>query len=205
MNGKENKMTNILIIGATGSLGQSLRRELSTTNHKITLFSRSAGRLSDLRVNETAMAGSVTNPIDLESILAEQEIVFATLFGNLTKMAEDLTVAMEETKVKRLIFISSMGIYNEIPSSVDASGNLKNNPMLKDYRNAADVVEQSSLDYTIIRPGWFDNGPDDYKITHKGEPFRGYAVSRGAISKLVHQIIENPQLYSNESIGISRP
>lgn len=112
---------------------------------------------------------------------------------------------MEETKVKRLIFISSMGIYNEIPSSVDASGNLKNNPMLKDYRNAADVVEQSSLDYTIIRPGWFDNGPDDYKITHKGEAFRGYAVSRGAISKLVHQIIENPQLYSNESIGISRP
>ncbi|MFK4964906.1 NAD(P)H-binding protein [Lactococcus garvieae] len=198
-------MVNVLIIGATGSLGRSLRRELSNTNHKVTLFSRSVTQLSDLGVNETAIAGSVTNPIDLSSILTGQDIIFAALSGNLTKMAKDLTAAMEETKVKRLIFISSMGIYNEIPSSVDSSGNLKNNPMLKDYRNAADIVEQSSLDYTIIRPGWFDNGTDDYKITHKGEPFRGYAVSRGAISKLVHQIIEKPQLYSNESIGISRP
>lgn len=198
-------MVNVLIIGATGSLGRSLRRELSNTNHKVTLFSRSVTQLSDLRVNETAIAGSVTNPIDLSSILTGQDIIFAALSGNLTKMAEDLTAAMEETKVKRLIFISSMGIYNEIPSSVDSSGNLKNNPMLKDYRNAADIVEQSSLDYTIIRPGWFDNGTDNYKITHKGEPFRGNAVSRGAISKLVHQIIEKPQLYINESIGISRP
>lgn len=198
-------MVNVLIIGATGSLGRSLRRELSNTNHKVTLFSRSVTQLSDLGVNETAIAGSVTNPIDLVSVLTGQDIVFAALSGNLTKMAEDLTAAMEETKVKRLIFISSMGIYNEIPYSVGTSGNLKNNPMLKDYRNAADIVEQSSLDYTIIRPGWFDNGTDDYKITHKGEPFRGNAVSRGAISKLVHQIIEKPQLYSNESIGISRP
>lgn len=161
--------------------------------------------MSDLGVNEIAIAGSVTNPIDLASVLTGQDIVFAALSGNLTKMAEDLTAAMEETKIKRLIFISSMGIYNEIPSSVGTSGNLKNNPMLNDYRNAADIVEQSSLNYTIIRPGWFDNGTDNYKITHKGEPFRGNAVSHGAISKLVHQIIEKPQLYINESIGISRP
>lgn len=198
-------MVNVLIIGATGSLGRSLRRKLSNTNHKVTLFSRSVTQLSDLGVNEIAIAGSVTNPIDLASVLTGQDIVFAALSGNLTKIAEDLTAAMEETKIKRLIFISSMGIYNEIPSSVGTSGNLKNNPMLKDYRNAADIVEQSSLNYTIIRPGWFDNGTDNYKITHKGEPFRGNAVSRGAISKLVHQIIEKPQLYINESIGISRP
>ena len=89
---------------------------------------------------------------------------------------------------KRLIFISSMGIYNEIPRSV-GGGNLNENSMLKPYREAADIIEASDLDYTIIRPGWFDEGSDNYKITKKGQPFGGHDVSRQAIANLVLKLI----------------
>lgn len=198
-------MANVLIIGATGSLGRELRKELKTTNHKLTLFSRSVGRLQNLTSNELAIEGSVMNPIDLVNILDGQDIVFAALSGNLTKMAEDLTAAMEESSVRRLIFISSMGICDEIPASVGVGGNLRNNPALKDYRKAADIIEKSQLDYTIIRPGWFDNGANNYEITYKGEEFGGHDVSRGAIAKLIHLMIDDPNLYVNESIGINRP
>lgn len=198
-------MANILIIGATGSLGKALRNELYNSSHTVTLFSRSVSNLANLGAHEKIIEGSVMNPIDLSIALEGQDIIFASLSGDLTKMSENLVSSMKEMRIKRLIFISSMGIYNEIPVSVGSGGNLSNNSVLKVYRNSADVIEKSNLDYTVIRPGWFDNGSDDFEITHKGEPFGGHDVSRGAIAKLVHQIIENPNLYKNESIGINRP
>ena len=76
-------------------------------------------------------------------------------------MAKSIIDSMKACGVRRIIFISSMGIYNEIPPSV-GGGNLKENSMLRPYRAAADVIEGSGLDYTVIRPGWFDEGSDNY-------------------------------------------
>ena len=98
-----------------------------------------------------------------------------------------------------------MGIYNELPERIGVDGNLEYNPVLQCYREGADVIESSGLNYTIIRPGWFDNGPADYEITHKGEMFGGRNVSRWAIADLVYKILESPNCYSCESIGINRP
>ena len=66
---------------------------------------------------------------------------------------------MKRQKVARLIFITSMGIYNEIPNSIGVGGNLEYNPVLRPYRDAADKIETTDLDYTIIRPGKFMRGP----------------------------------------------
>ena len=118
--------------------------------------------------------------------------------------ARSIVTAMEKTGVARLIFISSMGIYDEIPDSL-GGGNVSQNPVLRPYREAADVIESSSLDYTVIRPGWFTSGPVDYEVTHKGEPFGGHDVSVGSIADAVRKIIEDPALYSHDSIGINRP
>jgi uncharacterized protein YbjT (DUF2867 family) len=120
-------------------------------------------------------------------------------------MAQALVDGMDEAGVQRLLFISSMGIYNEIPASVGASGNLDSNPMLSSYRRAADIIEASGLNYTVIRPGWFDSGNDtDYQITHKGEAFGGHDVSRVSIADLVLRLAHDPKLGSRDSLGINR-
>lgn len=87
--------------------------------------------------------------------------------------------------------------YNEIPASIGASGNLRSNPVLQTYRNAADIIEASDLNYTVIRPGWFTSGPVDYEVTHKGEPFGGHNVSVASIA--------DPNLDSRDSIGLNIP
>jgi uncharacterized protein YbjT (DUF2867 family) len=70
--------------------------------------------------------------------------------------------------VKRLIFISSMGIYGEVPGALYGS-------VLDPYRDSAAVIEQSDLDYTILRPGWFTHDDEvSYQITQKGEAFKGH-------------------------------
>ena len=199
-------MTNVLIIGATGSVGSVTRQYfLDHTDDQLTLMARNTRRLGQLSDRERAVAGSVTDTATLTAALKGQDVVFAALSGNLAGMAKGLVAAMDETGVKRLLFIASMGIYNEIPASVGASGNLATNPMLQGYRNAAEVVEASDLNYTVIRPGWFDNGNDtDYQVTKKGEPFGGHDVSRKSIADLVVRLAHDETLGARDSLGINR-
>jgi uncharacterized protein YbjT (DUF2867 family) len=104
----------------------------------------------------------------LKDAIAGQDIVYVNLAGNLEAMAKNIVKAMHETGVKRIIAISSIGIYNEPLKSV-----------LIPYRRLADVIESSGLDYTILRPDWFTDANEiDYVITHKGEPETGSAISR---------------------------
>ena len=201
-------MTNILIIGATGSVGRVTRKMfLEETDDHLALFSRHSNRLDPLDpAKETSISGDVMNPSDLDNAIKDQDVVFASLSGNLEKMAQAIVDSMNRVGIKRLIFITSMGIYNEIPASIEASGNLRTNPILQTYRDAANVIESSDLDYTIIRPGWFDNSNDtDYEVTLKGDPFGGHDVSRKSIADLVIKLAHDPALYVKNSVGIHRP
>ena len=193
----------VLIIGATGSIGSKVRKTLlQTTNYKLTLFSSSAGNLPITPNREIGVSGNVMNKNELMKVIPNQDAVFAALSGDLGGMARNIVDTMKSCGVRRIIFISSMGIYNEIPRSI-GGGNLNENSMLRPYREAADVIESSGLDYTVIRPGWFDEGSDNYEITRKGEKFKGHDVSRQAIANLVVKCINGFGI--GESLGINRP
>ncbi|AVK60930.1 NAD(P)-dependent oxidoreductase [Lactobacillus sp. CBA3605] len=198
-------MQKVLILGATGSVGAITRDYLlAHSDDQLTLFSRRANQLVTDDGRETVIQGDVNQVAQLATAMAGQTVVFAALSGQLALMAQHIIAAMHQAKVKRLIFISSMGIYNEIPAHLGAEGNLASNSMLQTYRAAADVIEASDLDYTIVRPGWFDNGRDDYEVTQKGDPFGGQLVSRRAIADLVMHAADD-QAYLKESVGINRP
>lgn len=106
-------MTNVAIIGATGSLGRSLREELKDkADYKVTLFSRRAESLA-LASNEKSINGSATSGNDLDKVLADQDIVFVALSGDLPKMAREIVASMKRVGVARIVFVSSMGIYGK--------------------------------------------------------------------------------------------
>ena len=77
--------------------------------------------------------------------MAGQDVVYANLAGQLEQQAWCIVTAMEATGPKRLIFIRSMGVYDEVPGERTGS-------ILDPYRNATRVIEDSDLDYTILRP-----------------------------------------------------
>lgn len=194
----------VLIIGATGSIGRVLRPYLlENTDDELTLFARNTASIRDVYPErERVIAGDVYEAAALREAVAGQDAVFVALTGDLDRMARCIIDAMDAEGVKRLIFITSMGIYNEIPAW-GADGNLENNPVLKTYRDAADVIEASDLDYTIIRPGWYYDGGVDYRVTRKGESFASHDVSRESIADLAMKLIADDSLYARESIGIS--
>lgn len=207
MRGMDKQMTNVLIIGATGSIGSVTRKYfLENTDDQLTLMSRYPQKLGQLNeCRERVIAGSVMDTTILQAALQGQDVVFAALSGDLAKMARQLVRVVEQTGVRRLLFITSMGIYNEIPANVGTSGNLRSNPILQNYRDAADIIAGSNLNYTTIRPGWFDNGDDtNYQLTKKGEPFGGHDVSRQSIADLVVRLSHDETLGSRDSLGINR-
>jgi hypothetical protein len=68
------------------------------------------------------------------------------------------------------------------------------------------VIEASGLDFTVLRPGWFTHDEAiDYRITHKGEPFRGHDVSLNSLSDLIVKLALSPTLEVRRSLGVSRP
>ncbi|BDR56811.1 NAD(P)H-binding protein [Xylocopilactobacillus apis] len=195
----------VLIIGATGTVGTAVTKTLlEETDDQLTLFARSAAQI-DASDRKKIIAGDVLKNNDLDQAMKDQDVVLAALTGDLGKFAENIVEAMDRNHVSRLIFISSMGIYNEIPALVGASGNLSTNPILKTYREAADVIEGSDLNYTVIRPGWFTSGPVEYEVTRKGEPFGGHDVSISSIADLVKKLVRDNSLYARESVGINTP
>jgi hypothetical protein len=106
---------------------------------------------------------------------------------------------MDGAGVRRLIWISSMGIYGEVPGERYSS-------VLDPYRDSARIIEDSELDYTILRPGWFTSADEiDYETTQKGEPFRGHDVSRKSVAALVVKLAQSPELEVRRSLGVSKP
>lgn len=193
-------MTRVLILGAAGQLARNtIPVFLKHADVRLTLYLRRAQRLQALVSERTAVVeGDVLDPRTLQEAMQGQDVVYANLTGAMAAQANAIVAAMRATGVKRLIFISSMGIYGEVP-------NEKYRSVLDPYRDSAAVIEASDLDYTILRPGWFTrDAAVDYTITHKGQPFQGYDVSLNSLSDLIVQLARTPALHLRTSLGVSR-
>jgi uncharacterized protein YbjT (DUF2867 family) len=192
-------MTRVLILGANGQVARNTTAFfLERTDADLTLYLRRANRLKNPDPKRaTVVEGDVLDRATLIRAMNGQGVVFASLAGKLAEQAKSIVAAMKEVGLKRLIFISSMGIYGEVPGERYRS-------VLDPYRDAAAFIEASDLDYTVLRPGWFTNDPKvDYQITQKGEPFKGHDVTLNSLSDLIAKLALDPTLHVRRSLGVS--
>ena len=71
---------------------------------------------------------------------------------------------------------------------------------------AANLIESSGLDYTILRPVWLTNKAiTEYVLTQKGALFKGTETSRASLAEFITLLIKKPNLHINENLGISQP
>ena len=196
-------MTNILILGANGQIARvAIGLFLQRTDAQLTLYLRQARRLrlSGPAGRVRVVEGDVLDLKALETVMPGQDIVYANLAGQLEQQARNIVKAMEQAGLKRLIFISSMGIYDEIPGESHGS-------ILDPYCKAAAIIEASGLDYTILRPAWLNDRDEiAYATTQKGEPFRNASqqVSRLSVADLVVKLAMTPGLEIRRSLGVHK-
>jgi uncharacterized protein YbjT (DUF2867 family) len=194
-------VTKILILGAHGQIARvATRLLLERTDAELTLYLRKAKRLSSLEGNDRVrlVEGDVLNTAALDAAVTGQEVVYANLSGDMEKQARAIVASMNRASVRRLIFISSMGIYDEVPGE-------RHGAILDPYRRSAAAIEASDLDHTIIRPAWLSDDDElAYGTTVKGEAFAnaGAYVSRKSVADLIVRLVTNPTFGIRQSIGV---
>lgn len=204
----------ILILGATGQIaGHAIKALLEGSDDHLLLFTRHPQRLSNVdESRETVIKGDTLKTAELDAAVAQADAVYANLRNpQIAQQARNIVQTMDKYGIKQLVWISSIGIYDEVPGKFGEWNNAELGGGQKDsylgtYRQAADVVSESDLDYTIIRPAWLTNKDEvDYETTERGEAFRGTEVSRKSIGNFVAKILENPAPYACKDFGVDKP
>lgn len=202
-------MKRVLILGATGQIAKWVARGLGQHEGvQQTLLLRNPRKLSGEEPNNAQVViGDALDKKLLRKVMTGQDMVYANLAGeDLDKQAQAVIAAMQSTGVRRLIFVLSLGIYDEVPGRFGEWNRATIGEDLKPYRRAADAIAASGLDFTILRPAWLtDEHEVDYELTGKGEPFSGTVVSRKSVADLIVQIITQPTLHIGADLGVNKP
>ncbi|GEO79136.1 NAD-dependent epimerase dehydratase [Companilactobacillus mindensis DSM 14500] len=201
-------MANVLIIGATSSMGQlATKYFLNKTYDNITLMARYTGLLSPIdESRERVFQGDIIDEQILDDAMKGVNVVLVSLDSNEERLIQKIVDAMDKEGVKRLLFLTSMGVCNEIPVTAGASGNLTEASILKPYQEVIHVIEKSDLNYTIIRPSWLDDGKDvdNYEVVHNGAPYVENDVSRYSVADLIVRLAHNDKMGKCDNLAISR-
>lgn len=204
----------VLILGATGKIaGHAIAALLAKTTDQLLLFTRHPQNLSIAdESRETVIKGDTLKTDKLNAAVAQADVVYANLRNPaIAQQARNIVAAMDQAGIKQLVWISSIGIYDEVPGKFgdwnnEMLGGGQEDSYLGTYRKAADEISASDLDYTIIRPAWLtDKDEVDYETTKRGEKFKGTEVSRKSIGNLVAEVIANPAKYARQDLGVNKP
>lgn len=200
-------MKRILILGATGTFGKALVKRLNSDKScHLTLASRHATMSYGNNEQHCVVDCDATKMENLLCVMKECDVVYCAISGkDLPVAAGNIVSAMKQVGIRRILFMGAVGIYDEIPSDMDDEDNVKNNPEQIPNREAVDIVENSGLDYTILRPGYLQEGDkDDFALTCKGEPAKGYISTIPSVVEFAIRLIENDTLYICQSISITK-
>ncbi|GAB3316935.1 NAD(P)H-binding protein [Larkinella ripae] len=158
----------LLIFGSTGSIGRQLVVQALAEGHHVTAFARHPAALQALQHAHLQIhQGDVLDPASVERAVTGHDTVLCVLgAGSKGRVraegTKNIIRAMEKTGVKRLICQTTLG-------AGDSKGNLNffwkyvmfgfllRNAM-KDHELQEQYVQQSRLDWTIVRPAAFTNG-----------------------------------------------
>ncbi|MGW1201947.1 SDR family oxidoreductase [Streptomyces cyaneofuscatus] len=197
----------VLVLGAGGQIARWAVGMLGEQEEELTLLVRDRTRLPDEPPGSHVVVGDVRDPDVLGPALQGQDIVYANLAGDLDEQARHIVAAMSTAGVRRLVFVTALGIYDEVPGPFGRwNTRTIGAGTLRTYRSAADAITASGLDYTILRPAWLsDKDEIDYEVTQRDEPFRGTTVSRKSVAALATEIIRNPADWVRCDLGVNKP
>ncbi|WP_110927304.1 SDR family oxidoreductase [Bacillus massiliglaciei] len=193
---------NVLVIGANGQIGKKLVELLKNSNeYKVRAMIRTkeqAEYFHDIGV-ETAVV-SLTDTVEgiSEAVKGSDAIVFTAGSGGNTGYDQTLLIdldgaakaieAAELSGVKRFVMVSALQAHNR------ENWNDAIRPYYAAKHYADKILEQSSLDYTIIRPGGLVNEPGTGKIKASDNLERG-SIPREDVAATIFHVLNKENTF----------
>jgi hypothetical protein len=202
----------ILILGAVGQIARMLRNELiNNTDHSIVLYARNGHKRLTIHDEnrEVILDGDFKDKDKLIDAMKDVDLVYINDMGD-DKSTKTIIDTLHDAGVRRVIAASVLGIYDEVPGAFGKwnKNMIGGSPRMQSQIDSAYLLENSNLDYTLLRLTWLynENRNTKYMITQKGEPFIGAQVTRQAVTQLIMDIIEEKSdKYLQTSLGVSEP
>lgn len=178
---------------------------------QLTLLAEMPEKLAELQGNGrvTIVSGSSQ---DYEAVLTatkDADLVFLAKVDDrkFTPTTKNLVKASKENGFGRVIALSLAGLYYEIPGEFGCwVDEMVGSGRFLPAREAGQRLEQSGLNYTLIRMPALTNWPDvKYVTTERGETFEGVSVSRSSVADLVLKAMADPSFAAFASVGIVQP
>lgn len=202
-------MRKVLILGAGGQIARHVIDRLAGDDSvQLTLFLREARRIKGkVPAGAKVVEGDVLDRKALDGAMSGNNFVYANLTGDdIDEQASSVIRSMQAAGIKRLVFVTSLGIYDEVPGKFGAWNRREIGAYLPPFRRAADAIEASGLDYTILRPAWLtDEDEVNYATTGRDQAFQGTEVSRKSVADLIAGIIRSPQRHARQNLGVHKP
>lgn len=163
----------LTVFGATGSIGRHVVEQALAQGHRVTAFTRHPESIEPAAGLEV-FAGDVLDPAAVRAAVEGRDAVIIALGdgrrGGVREAGTRAVVeAMTASGVRRLVCQSTLG-------AGDSRGNLNLfwkhlmfglllRKAYADHQRQEDVVRASALDWTIVRPAAFTDGPatGDYR------------------------------------------
>ena len=198
-------MKKVVIFGAAGHTGKYITRKMqSMQDVELTVFVRNPAKFEGMEMAGTRIVqGDALRAEDVKKAMDGQEILLCSLEGDVLTMARNIVAALKETTVRRIVWITGMGIHHEIGGLHGVMLNMlaKQRP---EYIQAADTIAAGSAAATLLRcPGIKDGDNTVYHLTHEGEKPASWSIDRAGIAQCMADIVKDETLGAGESLGIT--
>lgn len=198
-------MKKVVIFGAAGHTGKYITKKMKSAGDiAVTAFVRNPAKFEGMDISGVnVIQGDALNADDVKRAMEGQDILLCSLEGDVLTMAKNIVAALGETSVKRIIWITGMGIHHEIKGVRGAMLNMyaKKRP---EYIEAADRIAASDAVTTLLRCPGIKNGDNTkYFLTKESEQPSNKSIDRADIAQCMYDLIMDEALGVNESLGIT--
>lgn len=201
----------VIVFGATGKTGKHVLHAALTAGHEVTAFGRSVDRID---ITDPALQTHKGDVFDTDSVtgaVAGHDAVIVCLGS--TGLRDKTTLAtgtaavvdaMAAHDVQRLVVMSAAGVgdsWQQIPRSSRLLFRTMLRNVFNDHQAQEAIVEQSPLDWTIVRAAVLKDDPatGHYTATNTGPNTR---INRADIAAALVDQLDDPT-YSHTAISVT--
>ena len=168
---------NLLIFGATGTIGSYVVEQALELGHQVTAFVRNPAKLDIKHGNLQVVRGDVMDIASVETAVEGQEAVICVLGagskskGSLRSQGtRHIIKAMEKAGIQRFICLSTLGAGDSWENLNFFWKYIMFGFLLReafaDHQKQESYIKESNLDWTIVRPGAFFDGEKTSNYKH---------------------------------------
>jgi putative NADH-flavin reductase len=208
---------NICILGPTGGTGRALIKEALTLNHDISVLARTPVDLDQFKDQIHIHQGDVLDPYALDNCIKGRDAILSalgvrgTLLTGRKKVSlysmsiQNIVNAMQKHAVKRFICVTMSGaeVLPGQPKIMPIFRFLLKGYM-EDILRMEARLEQSSLDWTVIRPTNFTDNEKTgvYRTWTDCYPLKVFKISRADVAGFMLNCLED-ETTIHKKIGIA--